>query len=91
MPTDSQVARCDQFRGEVEAALAETFGAPLTLAMRVETPGAPGPKSDSPKSEPQADSEIDVHDLTDADVGNATVVDRISDVFPGAEVLQQES
>ena len=91
LPTDSQVARCDQFRGEVEAALAETFGAPLTLAMRVETPGAPGPKSDSPKSEPQADSEIDVHDLTDADVGNATVVDRISDVFPGAEVLQQES
>ena len=67
----------------------------MTIALRASggqppspMPGAAKPAASAP---PQDESEIDINDLTDADVGNATVVERISDVFPGAEVLEQES
>jgi len=92
LPSESQVTRCEKYRNEVEGAIAEAFGVPMTLAMRADDAPAPTPGvPNAPASEPQAESEVDIHDLTDADVGNATVVDRITDVFPGAEVLDQES
>ena len=92
LPSASQVARCEKYRGEVESAMAETFGAPLTLAIRAGDPSPLAAGTSAPKvQQPQAESEVDIHDLTDADVANATVVDRIADVFPGAEVLEQES
>ncbi len=93
LPTDSQVKRCESFRAEVERAASEAFGAPLTIALRAG--GEPAPPRGGPaptQAQPvQDESEIDVTDLTDAGMMNATVVDRIADVFPGAEVLDQES
>jgi len=96
LPTDSQVKRCEKFRGEIETALTQSFGTPLVLVMRADDGPTPSTmpsaaKPAAPVEQPQDESEIDIHDLTDADVGNATVVDRITDVFPGAEVLDQES
>ena len=96
LPTEGQVKRCEPYKAEVEAAIAESFGTPMTLALRADespTPSSyPGEAKPAEPAEPvQDEAEIDVHDLTDADVGNATVVDRITDVFPGAEVLEQES
>ncbi len=99
LPTDSQVKRCEPYRVEVEKAVAEAFGSPMKISLRTgdqnPTAGsASGPSSGAPTgevSEVQHESEIDVHDLTDADSMNATVVERIADVFPGAEVLDQES
>ena len=96
LPTDTQVTRCEKFRGEIETALTNALGTPLTLALRAgETPTPstmPGAAQPAAAAEPkQHESEIDIHDLTDAEVGNASVVERIADVFPGAEVLQQES
>ena len=93
VPTDSQVKRCESVRRDVETAASETFGAPLTIALRaggepVKPTGGPAPAKTAPVQE---ESEIDVTDLTDAGTMNATVVDRIADVFPGAEVLDQES
>ena len=95
LPTDTQVTRCEKFRGEIETALTNALGAPITLALRAgesptpsTMPGAAPAAAAEPK---QHESEIDIHDLTDADVGNASVVERIADVFPGAEVLEQES
>ena len=93
LPTDSQVKRCESVRVDVEKAAAETFGAPLKIVLRaggepVKQTGGPAPAKAAPVQE---ESEIDVTDLTDAGTMNATVVDRIADVFPGAEVLDQES
>ena len=96
LPTDSQVKRCEPYQAEVEAAIAQSFGTSMSIAMRAgETPPPSnmpgGAKPAAPATPPQDESEIDIHDLTDADVGNASVVERIADVFPGAEVLEQES
>ena len=92
LPTDSQVKRCESYRVEVEKAASESFGSPMTIALRSGN-GEAATASPAPTQAPtvQHESEIDVDDLTDADAMNATVVDRIADVFPGAEVLDQES
>ena len=93
LPTDSQVKRCEAYRSEVEQGIADSFGASCTIRLRsgdqpsASTAAAPTPAVD----EMQDESEIDIHDLTDADDASSTVVDRIAGVFPGAEVLEQES
>jgi DNA polymerase-3 subunit gamma/tau len=98
LPTDSQVKRCEPFKAEVEKAVAEAFGTSLKIILKADnnrTPSTmPGAAPSAPAAAielPQAEADIDIHDLTDADEGNATVVDRIADVFPGAEILEQES
>jgi DNA polymerase-3 subunit gamma/tau len=98
LPSDSQVKRCEPFMAEVEKAVAEAFGTPLKITLRADNnptpstmPGAAQAAPTTPVEPPQEEADIDIHDLTDADVGNATVVDRIAGVFPGAEVLEEES
>ena len=87
LPTESQVKRCEKFRPEVEGGILAAFGATVSIALRAgELPAQPGPRTPSPPVL-QDESEIDIHDLTDADGVSNTVVDRIADVFPGAEVL----
>ena len=98
LPSEGQIRRCEPYKGEVEAAIAESFGAPLTITLGVDTGQSPSPMTGRATPAPQThaepqqeDADIDLDDLTDADVGNASVVDRIADVFPGAEVLEEES
>lgn len=95
LPSEGQIRRCEPYKAEVEAAVAEAFGVQLKIALGVESQPAPSPmtgRSTPPPPEPvQDEADINIHELTDADVGNASVVERIADVFPGAEVLEEES
>ena len=88
--SDTELKRCEPYRQEVEAAVAQTFGVPLSLAISVGSASAPTTSSPSPAEDlPQAEAEIDITDLADANVGSATAADRIADVFPGAEIVDQ--
>ena len=92
LPSDTQAQRCEPVRAEVEGAIAQTFGAPLTISLRAGDVSPEAPTAAATAApEAQHESEIDIHDLTDADGMSSTVVDRIADVFPGAEILDQES
>ena len=90
---EAQLKRCEPFVGEIEAAIHSHFGQPATLRLTTgpslaDGGGAPSGAAATPEaSNLPADDEVDIHDLTDADVGNSSVVDRITDVFPGAEVM----
>lgn len=95
LPSEGQIKRCEPYKAEVEAAVVEAFGVPLKIVLGVDDApthspmtGRPAPAAPEPVQE---EADIDIHDLTDADVGNATVVERIADVFPGAEILEEES
>jgi len=95
LPSEGQIRRCEPYKVEVETAIAEAFGVSLKIVLGVDdTPsnspmtGRPAPTAPAPV---QDEADIDIHDLTDANVANATVVDRITDVFPGAEILEEES
>lgn len=95
LPSEGQIRRCEPYKAEVEAAVAAAFGVPLRIELAVDDTPAPSPMTvratPAPAEPLQDEADINIHELTDADVGNATVVDRIADVFPGAEILEEES
>ena len=86
--------RCEQYRPQIEAAVTEAFGSPLSLELAVgdvSTPKPRGTTSSTPEREPAHESEVDIHDLTDADTVNASAAQRIAEVFPGAEIIEKEN
>ena len=92
--SEIELKRCDQYRPQIEAAITETFGTPLTLELGVGDGAAPKPRNataTAPVREPAHESEVDIHDLTDADTVNASAAERIAEVFPGAELIEQEN
>ena len=93
LPNDVHRGKCEQKRPEVEAALQEHFGHPLP-AQAGGRPGRrrrPGrQRAPEPEPEPDLDEHIDIRHTEPApDV--KTDVDRLTDAFPGAELLQEES
>lgn len=94
LASEIELKRCEQYRPQIEAAMTETFGTPLVLELAVgAAPTAPsrGAPTTSPQREPAHESEVDIHDLTDAETVNASAAERIAEVFPGAEIIQEES
>jgi hypothetical protein len=98
----AHVAKCEEYRADVERVLAEHFGREVTLVLTVDdaaprpTP-APAPASPSPRSSrasaapaPKVDEPeelIDPRDLEDAPPDNRTHVDKLTEAFPGAELM----
>ncbi len=93
LPIEAQLKRCEPFVGEIESAIQSHFGHAASLRLTTgpslsDGGGSAAPSGGAPEaSNLPADDEVDIHDLTDADMGNSSVVDRITDVFPGAEVM----
>jgi len=86
--------RCEQYRPQIETAMTEAFGVPLTLEVSVGDPASQQPRrntASAPVQQPAHESEVDIHDLTDADTVNASAAERIAEVFPGAEIIDQEN
>lgn len=98
---DATRDNAERKRAEVEEAAAVHFGQPVKLKLTVGGPGgSPAPKSPSstaqapaPEVAAQADEAeiIDVHDLEDAPADTRTGVDRLTEAFPGAELLPEET
>jgi hypothetical protein len=91
--------RCEAKRPDVEARLAERFGRPVPLRLvvidggggppRVDGDGPAPVPDDDPLPSPEELSEIgDVYALRDADDVASTAVDRLMDMFPGAQVVE---
>ena len=91
--TTCTAAKCEQKRPEVEAALHEHFGRPLRLQLVVDQ--ADGAPAAAPRPAPRARARADEHDRRPRHSSRApdveTGVDRLTDAFPGAELLQEES
>ncbi|HSL59871.1 MAG TPA: hypothetical protein VK866_18625, partial [Acidimicrobiales bacterium] len=80
--------RCAELRDEVEAALAAALGHPVRLELVVDEAGAPAPRDDArrpPVPTPPDDDDTDLHDLVDADGPGPSAIDRVIEIFPGAE------
>ncbi|MGH1505178.1 MAG: DNA polymerase III subunit gamma/tau [Acidimicrobiales bacterium] len=97
LPNAIAIPRCEEVKGELEARIAEHFGANVTIDLIVDgstpprgprqapspapTPAAPPP----PPDEEHAD--VDVSQLENADVA-ASSIDRLTQAFPGAQVIE---
>jgi hypothetical protein len=83
-------AKCETRRGDAEGALAAHFGRPVPLRLVVDTSpaaqvadgGAPGVTL--PES-------VDLDDLRDVPDDPRTNLDRLTEAFPGAEVVDGTS
>ena len=102
LPNAPHMARCEEHRPAIEHVLAEHFGRPVTLRLIVDEPAPapaakPAPKKQAAPPPPvvvaeeHADEEIDVHELEDAPADNRTHVDRLTEAFPGAELLPEDN
>jgi hypothetical protein len=89
LPNAMTVSRCEEFLPEVERAFEQHFAVPIPFALVVDGE-APVPKARGAASTPPPadDEDVDLHDLTDADVGTTDTVERIAQVFPGAELVE---
>ena len=92
LPNAPHMQRCEKGRPDVEAALSAHFGCPVPLRLAVDPDGGPTPAAPPATAtaapEPVAEEgEIDLAELTDAPEAGATSVDRVRELFPGAELV----
>ncbi len=94
LPNRPHAEKCERCRPEVESALAAHFGRPVPLRLVVDDdPPAAAPTGPSGADEPAApesDDEIDLSQLTDAVGVPDTSVDRVRELFPGAELVEED-
>jgi DNA polymerase-3 subunit gamma/tau len=95
LPNKIHAAKCDELRPEVEAALTSHFGQRVPLRIVVDdAPGAP-PRDGGARREPVVDlpdgpDDVDLAQLTDADDVATSGADRVAQVFPGAQLVEEE-
>ncbi|HVX18386.1 MAG TPA: DNA polymerase III subunit gamma/tau [Acidimicrobiales bacterium] len=102
LPDETHRAKCADRLGDVEAALATHFGFPVPVQLVIDRgatrpadetgPDEGGPTPSAPVAsdraiEDRGTEDIDLSELTDAPADQRTPVDRVSEVFPGAEVV----
>jgi hypothetical protein len=82
------LGRCEEKKGEAEAALAAAAGRPVRLDLVVVGEAASGPRPErapSPADDPV--EVIDPDELVDAPAQQLTGVDRVTEAFPGAQIV----
>jgi len=101
-PNDAHRVKCEEYRRQVEAAVAAVAGEPLTLRIVTDStpvaddhdvPGSGGTVVPlHPVAPPPPDDEIDVHDLVDAPPESVvTPIERLAQAFPGSELMDERS
>ena len=97
LPNEHVKPRCEEVRGDVEAALQQAFGRPLTINLTVDGQNPPPatasvPAAPSPQPAPTIAAETveeigDVSRLENANDVASSGVDRLTQAFPGATVI----
>ena len=103
LPNETHRSRCEQYRGDVESAIAGLVGRSVKLMLVVDAssagddglaPVVPLRSSNSAANAPvrqaeMPDEDIDLDDLVDAPPGSVkTPLDRLTDAFPGSVVVE---
>jgi len=91
LPNHVHRQRCEDVRGEVDQALAAHFGQPVALELVVngtDFGASDGFDSGSPDDGLEGEN-IDLNSLTDADDVGGTIIERLTDAFPGSALIEQ--
>ena len=93
LPNEAHRRRCVELVGDVESALATRFGVPVPVVLTVDdTQGSSGKKMSpaKPVSGGAADVDYEVVDpdqLVDADASDGSAVEKLTQAFPGASLV----
>ncbi len=89
VPNEVHLQRCRQKQPEVDAVLVAHFGRPIPLRLVIDdgrTAVDPGSDPADGETDPET---IDVAELVDADDEPRSHVDRLTQAFPGAELIEE--
>ena len=89
LPTAPHRQKCEEKRKDVEATLAAHYGRPIPLTLVVDG-GEPAAPTTAAAASP-ADEDVDLDGLVDAPAAPTSSIDRLTQAFPGAELLTDES
>lgn len=94
LPNAMHARKCEEVSSQVEDALEKHFGTPVPLLIVIDDEpvlpsDAQGFASD-PTEAPAEENEVDVTLLVDADDAASSSAERITEVFPGAEFVEEE-
>ena len=93
LPNEPHRKRCEDLRGELEAVLAVRFGATVPVRLVVDDGSADrasSTRSNPEQRKPQADDEVDLAALVDADAAEGSAVERLTKAFPGAALVDPD-
>ena len=98
LPTEPHRAKCEASRAEVESVLSARFGQPVTIRLTIdhgETAAPPvttRPSSSRPAPATDVtDEAIDPDELIDVTTALPSAVERLTQAFPGAEIVEGEA
>ncbi|MEP6660724.1 MAG: DNA polymerase III subunit gamma/tau [Acidimicrobiales bacterium] len=98
LPTEPHRAKCEDSRAEVESVLTARFGQPVTIRLTIDHgETAPPPVASRPSSSRRTattdltDEAIDPDELIDVTTALPTAVERLTQAFPGAEIVEGDA
>ena len=93
LPNEPHLRRCSELLGELETAIKNTFGVlvPVLLAVDDQSLSSLSPPNPvKPPTPVNNDEDLDISDLVEADPNSGSAVERLSQAFPGAEIVESE-
>lgn len=93
LPNEPHLKRCSELVGEVEAAIKNTFSISVPVLLSVDGSSISSIPSTNPVKPPKPidnDEDLDPSDLVEADPNSGSAVERLSQAFPGAEIVEAE-
>ena len=93
LPNEPHLSRCSELLGELETAIKNTFGVlvPVLLAVDDQSLSSLSPPNPvKPPTPVNNDEDLDLSDLVEADPNSGSAVERLSQAFPGAEIVESE-
>ncbi len=96
LPNPIYVTKCEEVRSDIEAALHQRFGVAVPVRFVVDAAlqksrAESDPIVSGPAPDLEPEEAIDPAELVDATGVASTTVDRISEVFPGAQLIEEEA
>ncbi len=97
LPNTFGLERCEAVKADMEEALSNHYGQPVVVELLLDSGSTPPPVVEAPKPaaaapapsvEEQAESVGDVSELADAGDTASTGIDRLTEAFPGAELVE---
>ncbi len=93
LPNEPHLRRCSELIGEVEAAIKNTFGVVMPVLLSVGDAAVASvspPNPSKPPAPTKTDENVNPSELVEADVTAGSAVEKISQAFPGAEIVEPE-
>ncbi len=93
LPNEPHLRRCSVLLGELEAAVKNTFGVVMPVLLSVDDQSVsslPTPNPVKPPKPVNNDEDLDLSELVEADPNSGSAVERLSEAFPGAEIVESE-